>query len=506
MKKTKSIFLTLSFILFATSGCLSVMEEDDLVYCDATHSPFGGGSGSISDPYLICSVTQLKQVSASLSSHYRLSRNLNLTGISFSPIGSNSIGFSGTFDGNNLAISGWTYAATSGSEPVAFIRRLEAGGIIKNLTLSSISVTGEDSNDLVAGFVGVSEGSVDHVYLKNSTISGKSTVGGIIAEAKSNADLDSAFVIGSTISSSAIGASMRIATDTNAVGGLVAIWKKDTTGSEEITASSVSDSVIVFDKDSAYQNRDARFVGGLIGYFNQGSLLNSTFAGTSVQGKFNVGGLVGFSSSTVTECSASGTVQGVSRVGGAFGFLGSTAIRISASGIVIAEIDASADGQVGGLVGLLTGTISNSFFSGSINADETVGGIAGLVSSGTVTNSYAFGTVTGNADPIGGAFGDLIDAVVSQVYVYQTSVSGGSSQAFVGQKSGSTVLSQCYFNQMSNSSSNGGTSISTPTDLSQYTGFSDTNWRSPSIYAGRSALTPVLAWECNQNGVTCSTK
>ncbi|MBW2984055.1 right-handed parallel beta-helix repeat-containing protein [Candidatus Woesearchaeota archaeon] len=62
--------------------------------------------------------------------------------------------------------------------------------------------------------------------------------------------------------------------------------------------------------------------------------------------------------------------------------------------------------KVGGLIGYSVGsTISNSYATGSVSAECTVGGLIGEVHSGSVTDSYSSSTVTQNDDACGAAGG-----------------------------------------------------------------------------------------------------
>jgi len=68
-------------------------------------------------------------------------------------------------------------------------------------------------------------------------------------------------------------------------------------------------------------------------------------------------------------------------------------------------------GYVGGLVGFNDGTVSNSYSTGSVTGDYAIGGLVGI-NMGTVNNSYATGGVTG-IDTVGGLVGKNDDGTVS---------------------------------------------------------------------------------------------
>ena len=85
-------------------------------------------------------------------------------------------------------------------------------------------------------------------------------------------------------------------------------------------------------------------------------------------------------------------------------------------------------GGVGGLVGLGDGTITNSYATGSVSgATGTVGGLVGGSgrSGGTITNSYATGSVSGTGDHVGGLVGySNSSSTITNSYA-TGSVSGG---------------------------------------------------------------------------------
>ena len=61
------------------------------------------------------------------------------------------------------------------------------------------------------------------------------------------------------------------------------------------------------------------------------------------------------------------------------------------------NVDITGNSYVGGLLGYkYGGTISNSYATGSVDGNNDVGGLVGYKYSGTITNSYASGTVSGN--------------------------------------------------------------------------------------------------------------
>ena len=87
---------------------------------------------------------------------------------------------------------------------------------------------------------------------------------------------------------------------------------------------------------------------------------------------------------------------------GLFGFVGQEA-EITNVGLLDVNITGRID--VGGLVGINRGTITNSYATGSVSGAGSIGGLVGFNNGGTITNSYATGTVLGSLKSVGGLVG-----------------------------------------------------------------------------------------------------
>jgi hypothetical protein len=158
------------------------------------------------------------------------------------------------------------------------------------------------------------------------------------------------------------------------------------------------------------------YVGGLVGIngveMSSDATITNCHATTSVMGKRNVGGLVGYNADTITSCYASGDVTGDNVVGGLAGDNSS----FDEGGCIIANCYAagnvSGQTQVGGLVGrngsdfgdfgILPGTISNCYSVGSVSRAEGVGGLVGLHESGEVMFSFWDTQTSGQSTSAGG--------------------------------------------------------------------------------------------------------
>ena len=117
---------------------------------------------------------------------------------------------------------------------------------------------------------------------------------------------------------------------------------------------------------------------GLFGWASNADIKNVGLENVDVVGGGWVGGLVGEgSSSTISNCYATGSVTGTRTYS-----------------------------YVGGLVGYGQNRIiiSSSYSTGSVTGNNNVGGLLGWSNYGTINNSYSTGTVTGNAN-VGGLLG-----------------------------------------------------------------------------------------------------
>jgi hypothetical protein len=143
------------------------------------------------------------------------------------------------------------------------------------------------------------------------------------------------------------------------------------------------------------------WVGSLAGRLENGIISNCYVKSGSVSGEYRVGGLVGLSGGTITDCYATANVSGYQRVGGLAGDMGGIVYNCYAMGSI------SGDSFIGGLAGNhgSSGTISNCYATGSISGQtDYIGGLVGL-NSGTISQSCATGDVLGGGSYVGGLAG-----------------------------------------------------------------------------------------------------
>ncbi|CCQ36811.1 probable secreted glycoprotein [Natronomonas moolapensis 8.8.11] len=482
-------------------------------------SPFAGGTGSESSPFEIKNWYHLDNVSRLPGANYTLVADLdsNTTGYDevanasandekgFEPIGSSEQRFVGTFDGRNRTIS--NLYINRNLNYVGLFSYVGEGGDIYNLTVADVNITAELH---VGGVAGTNGGTLRNISVDGtvrSTSEGNSNSGGLVGEntgtvRRATADVTTSGTEavgglvgtnGGTIKYSSANGNV---SGSQSVGGLVGVnFARGKTAT--IEQSSASGDV----------TGDA-LVGGLAGQ-NFKSVLNTSSANGTVTGDSYVGGLAGVAvGGQITDASANATVEGTTSVGGlvgangAQGQPGSTITNASASGTVSVPDDAepteyvaglvgqmylgnitrsSASGtvdapdatHVGGLVGYANGTESNnrrvqtireSYATGDVTGNESVGGLVGTTRNETVVHSYAVGNVTGDT-AVGGLVGNHTgaNANVTEAYAAGT-VSGGTDVGgLIGTTQASPTVESAYWDTetTAQSSSEAGTGLNT---------------------------------------------
>ena len=159
------------------------------------------------------------------------------------------------------------------------------------------------------------------------------------------------------------------------------------------------------------------YVSNLVGLLEAGTITGCGVEGGTVSGnESGIGGLVGESYGTISNCYATGDVTGGDRLGGLTGYNRGTISNCYAVGQVLGTGD-----RVGGLVGRnCYGAISNCYATGSVTGDSLVGGLAGESGGeehylGTISNCYATGDVTGGSD-VGGLVGKNYEGIITNCY------------------------------------------------------------------------------------------
>ena len=290
------------------------------------------------------------------------------TGEGWQPIGNS---FWAVFDGNGYTIS--NLMIDSSSADVGLFDTLGSSAEITNLGLLNVNTTGTSNVGSLAGW---NFGTITNSYAMCS-VSGTSTVGGLVGRNYQGT------IVNSYAMCSVSGKS-RSTARTSRIGGLVGV------NEGTITDSYAMGSVI-----------GASTVGGLVGRNNRNSTITNSYATVSTTGTSNVGGLVGSNNGAITDSYAMGSVIGnfyCRRFGWPQLSRHNRTNSYTMSSVSGKSRSTTRHSYVGGLVGDNEGTITDSYAMGSVIGTSSVGGLVGRNNrNSTITNSYAIVSTTGTS-------------------------------------------------------------------------------------------------------------
>lgn len=278
-------------------------------------APAPGGTGTVDDPYLIGSQTDLEEVQYCASANFKQIADVALTNYTSIP------DLYGNYNGDGHTISGLSISMP-GADTYGLFRTINGG------TFSNVNLTGVSISANVRSNIGAAAGQA----VGGATISGV-TVAGTIDAAGS-------------------------------VGGLVG-YLEDSTVSDSSSTAAVSSA-----------SGDA--IGGLVGKALNSTISESAASGT-VSGAIAIGGLVGsLESSSLSASSASGGVAGTNAVGGLVG-LSRTDTVVVTNSYATGDVSASVDVGGGLIGANITAGLSviNSYETGAVTANVTAGGLIG---------------------------------------------------------------------------------------------------------------------------------
>ena len=518
-------------------------------------SLFLSGQGTIENPYVIQTKEHLNNVRLYPDSYFQMIEDIVFSdsdfqeggafynnGQGWQPIGTASVPFTGTFDGNGHTITGLQIDIEASDDVDAGLFGYVTNGTVTDLGMVDSKIQAKSTEDYCN--IGSVAGCV-----YSSTISGCYSTGSVSDSADSRGDSYAGGIVGSASDSKLINCyntgsvTVLYSSDSNSyVGGIAGKVK----GNSQIadcynTGSVLSSSEVIY-----------TYAGGVVGNMEgSGKISNSYNTGpvsSSTAGSYSyVGGVVGrVSNIYVSDCYNTGLISSTSTrvndyVGGIAGYVegnsnltncyntGSISCLVSldndayAGGIAggmssghisnsynMGEITSSSkynNACAGGVVGMVfEGEISNCYNTGEISSSNKgksyAGGIAGSVRSGsTIENCYNTGTTFASSTaPLsafgGGIAGHVYDGTISSCYnIGIVSVSRGQVGGVAGGvNDGSTITSCYYLNriEMGIGSGDGDTTVCTQEEMKDpqtYVGFDfDTIW----VMGDGTFLFPVL--------------
>ncbi len=280
----------------------------------------------------------------------------------------------------------------------------------------------------------------------------------------------------------------------------------DITCSNSSSFTPISNFGGVFDGDGFTINNFSIFTGingrGLFGTVDGATIRNLKMTNAQVYGNFQVGILAAVvNNSTITNVNIQGLVSSgalISIMGGVVGQLTSSTVTGVTSNVTIS----SGYSIVGGLIGAMHGssTISRSFSTGTISivkngSESTLGGLVGLSTSGTISNSFSHVNVTATGDNVGGLVGSLTSPAVVDKSYSKGSVSTPSAVVggLVGVTTTGAIVTDSYWDvtRSGQASSKGGTGTTT---LAMQTQATYAGWDFASIWSFTTGTYPLLQY------------
>jgi len=426
----RSLISCLVFVFTLSLGVQNIVNVSAKKCDDLTYDVVGGFySVSTSDDLrnLACMVNTSNPNYISATVH--LINDIDLTGVSWIPIGSSDTPFTGTFDGNNFKISHLTITTLQNSGVIVETDTLfEAGffgalsnATIRDLTFDQGNITletnailseTETSNRLSRiGFLAAtvnSETEISGITITDSTIdidnpstqadglinNVKTYVGGLVGESDSN----------SVITNVDISVDMDIFSTWDdsvefSIGGVIGIARFT-----QIEKALFSGNLTFTDLQA---NLSSNCIGGLIGGANDSSVSNSEARSiitvNTGEGETYLGGIIGLAiaSTLMDQLTFKGTIDSdsiiVGGIVGLFFALSEEPQTITISNAVV-EADIFGSFYIAGLVGGVLGSleITDSTFDGNLKEAYFKAGLVGMIaedSTLTLSRSYSLGTI-----------------------------------------------------------------------------------------------------------------
>ena len=287
----------------------------------------------------------------------KLMDDIDLSGVTWTPIGSYSIKYTGTFNGNDGTIS----LNIEGRENYSGLF-----GYIDNATIQNLTVAGSISGgQYTAGIVGCASGaSVISNCINNATITGYSYyAGGIAGYISDSSHINQCSNTGAVTSSN-------------------------------------------------------KYAGGITGYnIGTGDITQCSNMGDISSSKCYVGGIAGYNTDgDISQCSNTGNIEGSYDAGGITGYAkgpSSITLCFNTGSITATSTSKSSSYSLGGISGNVSGsaTIDRCYNAGTVTGGvSSIGGIVGYLTSsaGDITNVYNTGTITNTSTSSNSKTGGII--------------------------------------------------------------------------------------------------
>jgi hypothetical protein len=249
---------------------------------------YSGGTGEPNSPYQIATVSDwndLMSDSNDWSKNFIMVADVNLLGVTVTPVGNFANGFTGVFDGNNHIISHVDINMPDNGG-IGLFGYIVSGAQIRNLGVKNVNING---SYYVGGLAGFNGGSISNCYSTGSVSGGDDSwyVGGLVGY--NNGDISKCYSTGQ-VSGHWI------------VGGLVG-WNWDGSVENCYSTGSVNGT-----------QEAGGLVGEILGNF---ASISNCYSTSEVNGSYSIGGLVGQNwDGSISNCYSTGSVSAYEGIGG----------------------------------------------------------------------------------------------------------------------------------------------------------------------------------------------
>ena len=428
---------------------------------------FSGGDGTESHPYLIATAADFKAIATlanastaaeannhgngylafrsrtffgSLFVHYKQTADIDFEGGSLTPIGTTATAFNGNYNGYQHVLSDFSIEPGNSLG----LWGIAEAATIQNVTVDDATISGGSNVGAIVGTL--RGGHVENCNVNRTNKGGvfgtQAAVGGVVGSIRNTAASISNCANGTQVTNTAESGNY-------ATGGIVGYIDAEGSRVEECSNTGIITA-----------NNVAR-VGGIVGMVNKNAAVYKCNNSAEVSGLSYVGGIVGQMSNGVVEAcfnkkvsfeiKATGTTAGTNgfAVGGIVGGVTGGTVKTCYSGNNSVKV--SGYYQVGGIVGLLTSgsgaslvinCVGQALVSASYNATTGgyghAGGIVGTINSSTGKNAVLANSVA-LAAKVWGVFNNAnVGAVVGRLNgakdnsIVHNCYSQANSNAFIG--------------------------------------------------------------------------
>jgi hypothetical protein len=358
--------------------------------CDPGGTPYGGGAGTVLDPWRICSEAHFHNIITNTQANiHRGSEFIQLADINFTTNAANFIYFQTGFryDGNGYKIRDF-YLSQPGSNTGMLHNTTNTSATLINMQVENGYVSGNSAGGLSSRRTHIRDS-----YFQGE-VHGTGTVGGIAGSGGAGS-ANNVFAIGTVTGSSLH------------VGGI--------TG-----ASHVGDDLLFFGDIESTNS----YAGGIAG---SGGSIDNAYAVANIKGTSGLGGIVSNTSTiTLTNCHFEGTIEGTTNLGGMIGYVNNSAISISNSSSrgEIKSISQDIGGLIGIAVGASASSIINQSYSNMKLNGRRQGGLAGASTAIYVTDSFSISNLNYIDQSAGGICGNAAGGASTFNRIYVSSPFG----------------------------------------------------------------------------------